>query len=276
MIDLTIESWQRATATERRAGLDARCAARDDLRVVHVDDVAVLHHAPSGLVFHLVPGGVLRMGIGPDEHARLRAQYQYWDGANEADQVLSAGHSAPVIEVTLRPFLLAAHPLGRAQPRSYDELVSLPADRYLAYLTTFEAEGLTLAQARERERELARVGLRLPSEAEWEWAARAGTARSFPAGDEIPRTPATGRNPLGFVDLGAQAELCADGWAPTLADTPRDGRPRAGDGRVVRGGGATCYPWQDCGEWTYLLCGARGPVGEMDGMLALRPAMELP
>lgn len=276
MATLTMETWRAAAPAERRALAEAACAGRA-LRVIRVDElVALIHHEPTGLAFHLVPGGTLRMGIGDDELARLRAQYQFWDGANEADHALTSGWSRPVIDVAIGTFLLAAHPIGPAVERSYEALAAMSAEAWGAYLERFAADGLALDDALDRERALIDQGLRLPSEAEWEWAARAGSARSFPSGDAIPESPNTGANPLGFVDLGALPELCADAWAPTLEATPRDGAARRGsEARVVRGGGATCYPWQDCGEWTLLLCGARGPVGEMDGMLAVRPAMGL-
>lgn len=275
MSDVTMDRWRSASAEERRALADSVGAGRDDLRLVRVDDVAVFIHRPSGLPFHLVPGGTLQMGIGDEELERLRAQYQYLDSANEADYSLREGTFSPVVEVTLAPFLLAAHPIGPTPERSYESL-ALNAEAWLDYLQRFEAHGLTLDDVLAEEEELAKVGLRLPSEAEWEWAARAGTKRSFPHGDTIPDNPNTGVNPLGFVDLGAMAEVCADAWSPTLEGTPRDGTPRRGEGaRAVRGGAATCYPWQDCGEWVLLLCGARSPSGDMDGMLAVRPALGL-
>ena len=276
MLDLTIAAWWAADRAERAALAAAACERRAGLRVLTVDEVARIYHEPTGLVFHLVPGGTLRMGIGDEELERLRAQYRYWDGADEADHALTSGTYGPVVEVSISPFLLAAHATGPVVERPYQELARMSAAEWGAHLARFSASTLSLDAALARERELAAHGLRLPSEAEWEWAARAGTARSFPGGDTIPTTPATGINPLGFVDLGAMPELCADAWAPTLAGTPPDGTPRAGEGRAVRGGAATCYPWQDCGEWTLLLCGARSSAdGEMGDMLAVRPAIGL-
>jgi hypothetical protein len=157
-----------------------------------------------------------------------------------------------------------------------ETMAKLPADEYLAHLGRFGSGTFGDDRIAALEAALSRAGLRLPSEAEWEIAARAGTTRLFANGDTIPDSPSLGPNPLGFVDMGADAEVCADGWVPTLEGIPGDGKARPpGELRAARGGAAACYPWQGCAEWTLLLCAWRGPSSSHDGFLTARPAMGL-
>jgi formylglycine-generating enzyme required for sulfatase activity len=94
------------------------------------------------------------------------------------------------------------------------------------------------------------IRYRLPTEAEWEYACRAGTASAFSTGASITtgqanyggrqpvRVGAFDPNPWGLADMhGNVAEWTADGYAPYDSAAARDPKSPGGDRRVIRGGG---------------------------------------
>jgi formylglycine-generating enzyme required for sulfatase activity len=102
--------------------------------------------------------------------------------------------------------------------------------------------------------------IRLPSEAEWEYACRAGTKTQYSFGDDVkqlgdyawftgnakgndPPVGAKKANPWGLYDMhGYVWEWCLDAWRDNYDKAPDDGSPSKLDKakqRVVRGGAWT-------------------------------------
>jgi formylglycine-generating enzyme required for sulfatase activity len=135
---------------------------------------------------------------------------------------------------------------------------------------------------------------RLPSEAEWEYACRAGSAVPFgfgrvvtvevanvegavgyedaPAGEGRSATTEVGSyavaNRFGLADMhGNVWEWTADRWHETLAGASRDGTPRVEGGdsalRVVRGGSWTSIPHdaRSAKRFSFMQTGRRNDVG---------------
>jgi formylglycine-generating enzyme required for sulfatase activity len=129
--------------------------------------------------------------------------------------------------------------------------------------------------------------IRLPSEAEWEYVARAGTTTRYSFGDKEkdlgayawftgnaagndPPVGAKKPNPWGLYDVhGYLWEWCSDAWHENYKDAPADGSAWAKAGhekkRVARGGS-----WKDKAD--KLTCGYRQGLdrGTRDDAVGLR------
>ena len=184
--------------------------------------------------------------------------------------------ACPTREVTVPSFALAVHEVSFeefdrfAHPRRVDDtgwgrgrrpVINVSwgnAKAYAAWLSSETGETY-----------------RLPSEAEWEYAARAGTTTKFPWGDEpglnrlncsnsdgcracgesFETTAPVGSfppNPWGLHDMhGNVSEWAKDCWRQTYEGAPTDGRARVADDctdRSIRGGAHFGYPDRDLGS----------------------------
>ncbi|HEB96127.1 MAG TPA: formylglycine-generating enzyme family protein [Sedimenticola thiotaurini] len=195
---------------------------------------------------------------GPELLALRGGRYRRGDLQGDGD-----GDEKPPVEIRLRPFAIGIYEVtfeeydrfcdstGRDRPddagwgRGRRPVFNVSWDDAVAY-----TEWLS-RQTGHR--------YRLPSDAEWEFAARAGTSTRFWWGDEVgldrancagcgglwggEQTSEVGRfdpNPFGLHDTAGNVfEWVADCWNDTFADAPTDGTPLEKPDcgiRVIRGG----------------------------------------
>ena len=230
----------------------------------------------DGLSMRLIPGGEFTMGSTPEDIQNARSMDQ--DGES------FALHETPQFNLFVPSFYISvftvtneqfARFLSERQPspalfdlwvystahiikpdgKSRDYRVDAGFERHPAvHVTWFGAEAYCRW-----------TKLRLPTEVEWEKAARGTDARLFPWGNEwhddflqwhrdhhpeseptaeVDAYPA-GRSPYGIFQMaGNVAEWCADWYLPNAYTEYAQGNrrsPPAGDARVLRGG--TCVQW---------------------------------
>ena len=181
----------------------------------------------------------------------------------------------PPHRVTVSGFWMAVHPVtnkqytaflaatGREPPPSFAERHLTDERQPVVTVSWEDARAFTRWMTSQLTGDQAGQIVRLPTEAEWEYAARGAAGRRYPWGKEPPdRTRATfqgggqspdrpapigntpaGATPEGVHDLaGNVLEWCLDAWADSYAGRP-DGEPdpchhgdTRGGPRVVRGG----------------------------------------
>lgn len=204
-----------------------------------------------------------------------------------AEEAGRSGNEGPMREVTLASFAMSKTEVTQAQ---WDACVEAGACR--DSLSSGEADmpvsGVSFADAQAYTRWLSSVtgqAHRLPSEAEWEYAARGGTSTAYWWGGQFSGGAAvTGaakavtalpENPFGLVGiLGNVREWTADCYNNSYADAPSDGRPVTSgncDRRVVRGGS-----WQNGAVEHRAANRARIGRNTRDRSLGFRVVADLP
>jgi formylglycine-generating enzyme required for sulfatase activity len=197
---------------------------------------------PTGYPLVLVPGGTFMMGSPEDEAGR-------WDD------------EGPLREVSVSAFYLGRCPVTNAQyGRFLKAAPTAPEPKYWGdrkyNLPDQPVVGVSWEEA---QRFAAWAGLRLPTEAEWEYACRAGTRTRFFSGDTEKDLGRVGwykgnskdrlhpvgekePNPFGLYDMhGNVYEWTGDDFHGDYKGAPADGTawidsPKRGDDRVIRGG----------------------------------------
>lgn len=216
-----------------------------------------LIHEKSGLVFIHVPGGSFMMG---DELGDKDAQ--------------------PVREVTLKPYMLCKHEVSQ---KAWDEIGGYDSRSMVG--PNLPINNITWNEARAWCKV---AGFRLPSEAEWEYAARANSASNWVSGapkalaafawysenakNNVHPVGTRRPNAWGFHDMaGNVAEWCQDIYA-YYDKCPTDGSAMKTGGslRVLRGGN-----FSDDARVLASTYRNRAEAGSRSGGPGVRPAVTL-
>ena len=236
-----------ALASREHRDPEPTVAPRETIRERRAGEAWV--NAKDGLPYAWVPPGKFAMGCTPGDPKCNPADLP------SREITFAAGFWMGRTEVTVAAYKAFASATGAKMPDAPWFNEGWSKDDH-------PVVGLSWEQARDY---CAWAGGRLPSEAEWEYAARGGHADRFhPWGNEAAactagapngarhddgkncrragteRVGAYGANGFGLLDMAGNAwEWCADAWNEDHSGAPTDGRPFDDGGasrRVLRGG----------------------------------------
>lgn len=257
---------------------------------------------PAGLRWYPASCGTFRIGLGNDVWLDVSCipAGRVEIGTEESIYLRDFVTAKPVRTVTVSEFGFVATKVTIAQwlralqlPRERRELRNSYAGMQLTErdLRRPVSEGVSYDDADEFCRRISKytgLGFRLPSEAEWEYACRAGTQTRYFFGDDYTEeVVATGRilevgsknapNRFGLVDVhGGPWEWCEDWFHRDYAGAPADGRPWRGSSngdesvRMLRSGPLSLPPTTRSGSAARDFHSARGWRSE----LGLRVAVD--
>jgi formylglycine-generating enzyme required for sulfatase activity len=196
-----------------------------------------------------IPGGKFWKGSTDEQIARLKRDYPGRESVFDRE--------APLHEVKLPPFFMAATPVTNAQyARFLESTPDTDKPGYWADRRYNQPDQPVVSVSWDDAVRFCQwAGVRLPTEAQWEYACRAGTDTRYWSGDEESDLERVGwfvgnsagvlqpvarkqANPWGLHDMhGNVWEWCADWYCDYPGDTQGDSAgPSSGSVRVFRGG----------------------------------------
>ncbi|WP_017660040.1 formylglycine-generating enzyme family protein [Baaleninema simplex] len=222
-----------------------------------------------------IPGGTFLMGS--PEGDRQSPVTSHQSPVTDEERFQGYNEERPQHEVTVPSFFMGKYPVTQAQwravatglPKVKTDLNSDPSsfkgdNRPVEQVNWFEAVEFCqrLARLAQKTKRL----YRLPSEAEWEYACRAGTTTPYHFGETITQevasfsrsydegTTVVGSyqlaNAFGLYDMhGNVWEWCYDQWHDSYSGAPPNERPWIDNDndsqkrRLLRGGSWDDYPW---------------------------------
>jgi formylglycine-generating enzyme required for sulfatase activity/serine/threonine protein kinase len=199
----------------------------------------ILPSPGMGIVLVLLPGGTFSMGA-----QKMNQAHVNYDPKAQDDE-------GPVHMVTLSPYFVGKHEVTRGQ---WLRLTGARSSDFKGLDDqTLPVPGVWWWDAEEQCRH---AGLRLPTEAQWEFACRAGTQTPFWTGheestlasgevyqeDQVASVASKAANAFGLYDMaGNVQEWCFDAYAKYTDRHVTDPVAWAGTVRVVRGGATGRY-----------------------------------
>lgn len=194
----------------------------------------------SGLIFRLIPGSAWTFGF--DNNSKEKRMEEAWINYKRTKDLKNINTESPRYSAQIAPFLMSATEITVSE---YYTLANqnIPKDKRLRQRFPIIKSWTESASWCKK------LGFRLPSEAEWEYACRAGTKTRYFWGQELdkkafqfvwvkfnsgprlrqPRMHMESKswNAFGLVDmLGNAEEWCQDYWYSNYGAAPSDGRPR--------------------------------------------------
>jgi formylglycine-generating enzyme required for sulfatase activity len=255
----------------------------------------------TGMVFVLLPGGVFRMGAAPPSEDRPL-------GAPNVDPMADP-YEGPVHEVAVAPFLLSKYEMTQGQWlrfRHHNPSAYFAGDSH----GTTKRHPVEYVSWKDCTQRLRQFDLRLPTEAEWEYACRGGTSTVFWTGNDLQSLQGAANlrdtvfrksesrpwretedwlddghqlhapvgkyrpNPFGLHDMhGNVFEWCQDAFTTNYRDAPADGSAvmsYKATTRIYRGGS-----FFNLAQMTRCSSRSYGLYTERKENIGLRPACSL-